>query len=905
MPEQLNRDTYQGIFNFDLFHEEISILRSQKDAKYGFCINIRRFISDHYNLWTDYHSSALNDIILILAHELYEKMGACIDPDGNVIIPPIEKGKRTKETETSIRDLAKECLEKSHSPLPLPELLYYVNSRRSSSTSEESLYSSLLQAKDIFVKFTEKRFGLCSVDYPEAYSTTYQKVNTCLLFQPFELRYSTKREHQPVDFFTQTLSNSSHLDLGLGYFSSASFNVLACGFSHFIKNGGNMRMYINPNLTEDDYDLLRSNDEIAFEQRLLESYDELLGILSKRDELFFRCLAYLIQQKRIEIRIAVLKEGGIAHEKFGIFTDSNGNEVAFNGSMNLTASGLTRNIESIDCICSWSNDENQRRILTYHNDFDSVWDGKNDDILLYDSEQFCKKIVTRYPVEKIDDIIFDEEKTISELRNATAQERENEPHFPSKFPGAFQYQKDAYQAWCGRGKRGVFAMATGTGKTITSLNCALEEYYNDGFYRLIVLVPSIALVEQWEEEASNFNFRNIIKVSSTNSQWRAKLLALKSKIARGKNANYVVISTYTSFAMRDFQQILPSISEDAILIADEAHNIGANLVREAFRRLTIDRRIALSATLQRVYDEEGTKEIETFFNDSFPYTYSFSMNKAIKIGRLMHYFYHPRVVYLDEDEMTKYARYTKQLLQMYNESTGSFSDPDQAQQLLMLRKNILHKARNKMNAFVDIIREIGEDKLKYCFVYSASGKRYDQAKDENEQYDLEIIKQMMAITKQIFPSVRCNSYTSNDSKDLRKQKLDAFAEGKIDVLFAKNCLDEGVDVPRAEYGIFTSSSGNPRQFVQRRGRLLRTHPAKRYAYIYDMIVAPNFRSPQYDRKWWAMEKSLVMGEMRRVANFACLADNYYIGAINQLQELIDFYEIDLDGLVLIEDEKNK
>ena len=179
MPEQLNRDTYQGIFNFDLFHEEISILRSQKDAKYGFCINIRRFISDHYNLWTDYHSSALNDIILILAHELYEKMGACIDPDGNVIIPPIEKGKRTKETETSIRDLAKECLEKSHTPLPLPELLYYVNSRRSSSTSEESLYSSLLQAKDIFVKFTEKRFGLCSVDYPEAYSTTYQKVNTC------------------------------------------------------------------------------------------------------------------------------------------------------------------------------------------------------------------------------------------------------------------------------------------------------------------------------------------------------------------------------------------------------------------------------------------------------------------------------------------------------------------------------------------------------------------------------------------------------------------------------------------------------------------------------------------------------------------------------------------------------
>jgi ERCC4-related helicase len=223
----------------------------------------------------------------------------------------------------------------------------------------------------------------------------------------------------------------------------------------------------------------------------------------------------------------------------------------------------------------------------------------------------------------------------------------------------------------------------------------------------------------------------------------------------------------------------------------------------------------------------------------------------------------------------------------------------------MLRKNVLHKARNKMSVFVDIIREIGEEKLKYCFVYSASGKRYDYEKDENEQYDIEILKQMQAITKATFPSVRCNSYTSNDNKELRRQKLDAFASGMIDVLFAKNCLDEGVDVPRAEYGIFTSSTGNPRQFVQRRGRLLRTHPDKRFAYIYDMIVSPNFHSLQYDQKWWKMEKSLVSGEMRRVANFACLADNYYTGAINSLQDLLDFYQIDLDGMVLIEDENNK
>ena len=903
MPE-LNRDTYAEFFNFDLFHDWIRSLR--ESSKRDVCINLRKSVTNEYDLWFNYQPSVVSDIVYILSAEIFELHGTCVDPEDNVCFPAIKKTKPERETDLGIRDLAKECLAKSQTPLHEQDIFDYVQAHRNKEVASVfSLRMNLLADKENFVSFPDRRFGLASVDYPEAYCRTFQTIPTDLCSQKFELRYSTKREYQPADFFTKVLSNSSHLDLGLGYFSSASFNVLACGFSHFIKNGGNIRMYINPNLTEDDYALLNANDNEAFEERLLESYDELFNILSKRDELFFRCLAYLIQQKRIEIRIAVLKEGGIAHEKFGIFTDTNDNEVVFNGSMNLTASGLTRNIESIDCICSWNNEENKQRIATYHNDFDSVWDGSNQDVIIYGAEEFCQKIVTRYQYEKLDAIVLDEIKTIQELKEISEAERINKPHFPSKFPGAFQYQKDAYQAWCERGKQGVFAMATGTGKTITSLNCALEEYYNDGFYRLIILVPSIALVEQWEEEIGAFNFTNIIKVSSTNNQWRASLLSLKGKLERGKSVNYVVISTYTSFGMDDFQLLLPSLSENAILIADEAHNIGANKVRDAFRRMTIKRRIALSATLQRIYDEEGTREIESFFNDEFPYTYSFSMSKAIKMGRLMHYYYYPRIVYLDEDEMSTYARYTRQLVQLYNSSSGFYSDPDKAQQLLMLRKNVLHKVRNKMQVYVDIIRKIGEDNLRYCFVYSASGKRYDQQKDENEQYDIEILKQMLALTKEIFPSVRCNSYTSNDSKELRKQKLDAFAAGQIDVLFAKNCLDEGVDVPRAEYGIFTSSTGNPRQFVQRRGRLLRTHPDKRFAYIYDMIVSPNFHSPQYDSKWWDMEKSLVVGEMRRVANFACLADNYYTGAINQLQELLDFYHVDLDGLVLIEDEKNK
>ena len=600
----------------------------------------------------------------------------------------------------------------------------------------------------------------------------------------------------------------------------------------------------------------------------------------------------------------MLKEDGIAHEKFGIFADTGGNEVAFNGSMNLTASGLTKNIEAIDTICSWRSSDDRERIRGYHDDFESIWENKNPDIIVFPADEFCNRILVTYPTTDIDDLVKMENAVIKEIEQENALVSD-EPHFPSKYKdGPHPYQTDAYKAWKNRGKRGVFAMATGTGKTITSLNCALEEYRDDGFYRLLILVPSLALVEQWGDEVKNFNFRNVIKVSSENAQWNVELARMTMKMSLGRNVNYVIISTYASFVMKNFQILLPKLSQGAILIADEAHNIGSISVRNAFHALTIERRIALSATPNRVYDEEGTREIESFFNDTHPYTYSFSMSRAIREERLMPYCYFPYLAKLEDDEMLEYARITRQLVQMYNAAKATFSDPERARKLLLVRKNLLHKARNKMYVFRQILRTIGEENLKYCFVYSAAGKRTKLDENDDEQLDEYILKEMQSVLKQTFPNVTCNSYTGEDSKEMRRQKLTAFAEGQLNVLFAKNCLDEGVDVPRAEYGIFTSSSGNPRQFIQRRGRLLRKHEDKKFAYIYDMVVVPDFHSPHYDRRFWTMEKNLVENEMHRVANFGYLASNYYTGALRMLDEVVRFYEIDLDGMVLNEENQN-
>lgn len=917
------RMDYADVFDFDKFHE---VFRQQlSDAKGGERFTLQAYIEEHHELWRDYDVTKTFQIAEVLELEVSNLYGIFPDPEDYITLPTPQRPERTRRRQSSIRDLAKEFLENKPAPQDLEYILGYVNEHRERKTNRKNLQSSLYQDKDVFIHFKDiDRWGLCSIDYTKqrgqdeasAYSgnedngtwcvredePTYNIERTNLSSQSFELRYSTRREHKPTEFFTKALSNSSRLDLGLGYFSSACFNVLACGFAHFVKNGGNMRLYINPNVTEDDYYLLRSVDPKDFEQHMINTYEKLLKIFSRRDELFFKCLSYLISRQRIEVKMVLLKENGIAHEKFGIFTDTEGNEVAFNGSMNLTASGLTKNIEAIDSICSWRSGDDRNRIKCYHDDFNSIWESRNPDVMVFPADEFCQRIVTEYPpATAVDELVKLEKEVLKELVTENIMTNQVEPHFPSKFKdGPRPYQIDAYQAWVKNGKQGVFAMATGTGKTITSLNCALEEYLDDGFYRLLILVPSLALVEQWGDEVHNFNYRNIIKVSSENASWKQELAKMTMKISLGRNVDYVIISTYQSFVMNDFQVLLPKISKGAILIADEAHNIGSASVRNAFHRLSITRRIALSATPNRIYDEEGTREIESFFNDTHPYTYSFSMRRAIQEERLMPYYYYPYPVKLEDDEMMEYAKITRQLIQIYN-SKGGYSDPERARRLLLLRKNILHKARNKMVVFRNIITDIGEDKLKYCFVYSAAGKKTHSDETDDEQLDEYILKEMQKVLKSTFLNVTCNSYTGEDSKEMRKQKLAAFANGQLDVLFAKNCLDEGVDVPRAEYGIFTSSTGNPRQFIQRRGRLLRRHEDKHFAYIYDMVVIPDFYSPHYDKRFWGLEKNLVENEMRRVANFGSLASNYYTGALSTLEEVVTFYEIDLDGMVLNED----
>lgn len=738
--------------------------------------------------------------------------------------------------------------------------------------------------------------------------------------QDFKYRYSTGRKDLPWDFFHLALTNSTTLDLGLGYFSSACFHVLSIAFAQFISAGGRMRLYINQVLTEEDYRLLKGElSSVQEDDFLISSFYHLKKTFSVRDEHFFRCLSYLIRQNKIEIKIVMPGEGSLAYEKIGIFGDGEGNRILFTGTMNMTACGLLKDRETVECVCSWKSEDNRERIVESEKDFQEIWEGKEASVVLCEADRFCREILTAYPDVEIDELLAEEKRIIKEIasslnRPIAGMNRKMEkkfPHFPLKYPeGPREYQKEAYRRWRENGKNGIFAMATGTGKTLTALNCAYEEYKltiskedPEGYYQILILVPTITLVEQWKEEVRQFDFSNIITVYSQNPNWKKEFVSLKNKLQRGRRESFVVISTYQSFTNEDFQRILLQLPpEGLLLIADEAHNIGSETVKKVFRTLPECKRIGLSATPNRIYDEEGTLEIESFFQDSSPYIYQFSLEKAIDEQFLMEYCYYPFLVFLNEEEMVKYVQYTRLLMNYYDSTTGRFRNEVQAKKYLMLRKQVLHKAENKIDVLEKIVKEIilhQHRELKYCFVYVPEGKENtgDEGLFYRDEAGEKIIQKMLKKIRELVPATKCNVYTGDMDKQNRKVVLEGFEKGDIDVLLAMKCLDEGVDVPRAEIGIFASSSGNPRQFIQRRGRLLRRHPDKKFAYLYDMVVVPDFRSPHYSREFYSMERSLVRGELSRVAYFASLAINMNF-ALQNLRELTRFYQLSLSELIL-------
>lgn len=750
---------------------------------------------------------------------------------------------------------------------------------------------------------------------------------------PETFRYQTNSEWEPVGFFSEALCNATSFDLMLGFFSSTAINVLSYGFASFIYNGGKMRMIINDILSSDDVAAI----SMAHEPGQLPYFDlnnleDLAFALNSRNKHFFDCLAWLIRNDRIEIKIVRMVNGsGIAHTKCGTFSDGI-NKVGFEGSVNFSLSALIHNKESLGVYCDWNGAADNGRIRSVQNSFERTFNGDDEDVEFIDATKL-KGYTSKLKVKGLEELLNDELKLIDETSESSIPEtvkyalqktktkvqhaidkirnvekyKGNEPHFP--YPsGPRPYQKQAFVNWKANRQKGLFAMATGTGKTLTSLNCLLEIYKSKHYYRALILVPTLTLVEQWEDECKKFNFSHIVKVCSKNKTWKSELDSIRLQEEFNyaeQEPSYIIIATYASFAreaiFNELTTISSKINKKLLLIADEAHNMGSPRILNRLNAVKFVRRIGLSATPERQFDERGNNLLNNFFGcpETGAYTFEFSMREAIDKGFLCRYNYYPHLVRLTDEEMSEYMKISLQLAKFYNYDNESFPGSDDIlMRLLLKRKRIVHKAANKQKIFTDILKNWYKDKgsLKYTLVYVPEGNKPDTEDADfyddkdfptDDKYSDSLIDEYSSIVQKISPTTTVKKFVSGTSE--RNQILEEFASGNLDVLTSMKCLDEGVDVPRAELAIFCASTGNPRQFIQRRGRILRTHKDKRRAIIHDLVVVPEITTSAESYK---MERSLLASELKRVRDFALLSENTDT-AYEELRETLDNYQLSL------------
>ena len=752
---------------------------------------------------------------------------------------------------------------------------------------------------------------------------------------PKSRRFMSRTDWEPLGFFSEALCNATTFDIKLGFFSSSAINVLADGFAAFLYNGGRMRMIINDVLSEEDRTaIVVGESDINTPYFDLNAIGHISYTLSKHDEHFFECLSWLIRNERIEIKIITPKIGnGIAHSKCGVFSDGI-NKVAFDGSCNFSKMALIENIESINAFCDWDGERDKERINDIVRDFNRTFSGEDDTVKYLKADQIITYITKTYKYKNIQELLEDERRilhrraenstsdsirrvlerakakvtAIMDTINIRKAKVKNEqlttltPKFPFTEPRS--YQKEAFNKWK-VSQKGLFAMATGTGKTLTSLNCLLEIYNKFKYYQALILVPTITLVEQWEDECKRFNFSHIIKVSSKNNGWRSEIddIKLKESLAQSDDLppSFIIIATYASFSRESSFKQLMSLSKKTqrqmLLIADEAHNIGAPNIISKLDRMRILRRIGLSATPERQFDDKGNNAIMQFFGCDGKYTFEYSMKDAIDNGFLCRYKYFPHVVRLNEDEMAEYKKISLQLAKFYNVDEDTFSGADDIlMRLLLKRKRIIHKAQNKEEVFRQIIKQRFEEcgNLKYTLVYVPEGVQLDStvqyATTDNPIDDADVdklIDKYTQIIQEISPTTTVRKFVSGIQD--RDEVLRKFSTGETEVLTSMKCLDEGVDVPRSELAIFCASTGNPRQFIQRRGRILRKHPDKHIAIIHDLVVAPEFDSAEEN---YNMERNLLKGELQRVKDFAGLSENPAF-AYTELEEITNYYNLSI------------
>lgn len=691
-----------------------------------------------------------------------------------------------------------------------------------------------------------------------------------------KISYRTGRDDLVNGFFVPCLQQSILYRRSAGYFSSHGLALAARGVAHLVSRGGKMKLVVSPHLEPDDVDALQAGLDHPGVLRslaaksLADIEDELV-----RDRL--NALAWLAATGHLEIRLAlrVDDEGrasrGLYHEKVGIFSDDDGNHVAFSGSSNETAGGLLENFESIEVFRSWNDPDD--RVGEKIANFEALWENTTPGLKVIDfSKVSCELLET----------FRDPSKPPPGFMSSALTEGPRSSGF--RIPPGFElrdYQGDAIRAWSKAGGKGILAMATGAGKTLTALVLASKVAEKNSPLVLIVVCPFINLCRQWIREMAGFGL-NPVACFEGRQRWETLLDEEYQRLASRMVPVVAIVTTNATFQSDSFQaRIKPRIaSAHHLLIADEVHNLGAEHIQKALPE-GIKLRLGLSATPERHHDPIGTQAVVDYFGGI---VYEFSLARAIAEGRLCSYRYHPHLVSLNAAEAEEYAEITSRLGRMMAGKDKNEELGHAAMRLLIRRARLLAGAENKITVLDEVISALPERPRKAIF-YCGDGRTTDSITAED-------VRQIQAVARLLGEKhgLRVRNFTYQESPAEREEILRDLGSGFLDGVVAIRCLDEGIDLPNLEMGFLLASSTNPRQFVQRRGRLLRHSKGKARAIIHDFIIQPPDFGGVLDDDAFNLERSFFERELTRIIEFCQTAENGP-EALVALQELRSKYNL--------------
>tara|TARA_R110000787_G_scaffold180697_5_gene292798 strand:- start:472 stop:2604 length:2133 start_codon:yes stop_codon:yes gene_type:complete len=663
------------------------------------------------------------------------------------------------------------------------------------------------------------------------------------------------------------MSASRKVDIMMGFFSSGSFTDIAPGLAGFLTNSDQaLRLIISP--------FLSAQDQQAFEaavddrDRQIERYFDLAfldaDIIAKHT---LKCLAWLVATKRLSIRIALVK-GALFHSKVWLF-QADSSMAALHGSANMTGRGLGANREQLGLARSWSGPDAQQTCRMLADEFESLWAGGDEACITWDLPVAIeRKLLQNYkgdnpPNEAEFDILWrrshgltDNADSIADLLRVEQARRFHIPEWLNYETGEYAHQGQAVVAWEESARRGILEMCTGSGKTLTSLVCAQRLFEHTNQKLLVVLTaPYNVLLSQWATEMKLFGLRpiNMSECNGAGARTREITQAIR-RLNMGTSGCEAIIVSNDTLTTAEFLDAIEKYSGAKLLIADECHNLGAQSFTDAAPEF-FDYRLGLSATPVRQYDEEGTDALFAYFGDP---CFSFTLEQAIGVC-LTPYDYYAHFVELSASEMDDWRDLSEKISQNAWKFKSKQDDP-YLQSLILARRRLLETAEKKAHDLEALLAKTDADEIRYTLIYTT----------DKDPAQIETVNAMLSRRGIMFHQLTAEE-TSSPEKT--KSILERFQDGVLQVLTAKRVLDEGVNVPQIMQAYILASTTVKRQWVQRRGRLLRTCKAigKEFAVIHDFVALPPHALD--GDKLDPDERRIVDSELERVWEFGRLSRN--------------------------------